>query len=89
MNTKVQKQLIHHLHRLQGQLAGIERMVNEDKYCIDVLTQSMAVEKSLQSFNASMLKNHLEEHVGHMLASKKDHNKAIAELLKIYKLHNK
>lgn len=86
MQQKYKEKLIHHLHRLQGQLAGVERMLEDDKYCVDIITQSRAVQSALESFDQQLLQNHLEEHVAHQFShGKKD--KAIAELLRIYKLH--
>ncbi len=79
------KALINRLHRLQGQLAGLERMVDENKYCVDIITQSLAIQKSLQSFNQTLLENHLSEHVAHQYKKGKD-KQATSELLKIYKL---
>jgi len=49
------------LRRIEGQVRGIQRMVDEDTYCIDVLTQISAVTKALQSVGIGLL----EEHVGH------------------------
>jgi len=47
------------LRRIEGQVRGIERMVDEDAYCIDVLTQVSAVTKALQSVAVSLLDEHL------------------------------
>lgn len=71
--------------RLQGQLNGIEKMVSKDTYCVDIMIQSLAIQKSLQSFNQTLLENHLTEHVAHQYRNRKD-KQATAELLKIYKL---
>ncbi|WP_370890634.1 metal-sensitive transcriptional regulator [Janibacter sp. GXQ6167] len=49
------------LRRIEGQVRGIERMVEEDKYCIDILTQVSAVTKALQAVSLGLL----EDHVGH------------------------
>ena len=83
-----QKNIINRLHRTQGQIKGLEKMVVENKYCVDIITQSLAIQKSLQSFNRAMLENHLTEHVAHQFKEGKD-EKAISELLKIYFLNNK
>jgi CsoR family transcriptional regulator, copper-sensing transcriptional repressor len=47
------------LHRIEGQVRGIEKMVDEDKYCIDILTQVSAVTKALQSVALRLLEEHL------------------------------
>ncbi len=88
MQDKYKKKLINHLHRIKGQIEGIERMVEADKYCVDIITQSLAVEKSLQSFNADLLENHLTEHVPHQFMHGQS-QKAVKEMIKIYKLKNK
>ncbi|MCT9931829.1 metal-sensitive transcriptional regulator [Planotetraspora sp. A-T 1434] len=52
------------LRRIEGQVRGLQRMVEEDKYCIDVLTQVSAANRALQSFALSLL----EEHMSHCVA---------------------
>ena len=52
------------LRRIEGQVRGLQRMLDEDKYCIDILTQVAAVTKALQSVALGLL----EEHVGHCVA---------------------
>ena len=47
------------LRRIEGQVRGLHRMVEEDKYCIDVLTQVSAVTRALQSFSLELLDEHL------------------------------
>ncbi len=49
------------LRRIEGQVRGIQRMIDEDTYCIDVLTQISAVTKAIQSVGIGLL----EEHVNH------------------------
>ena len=49
------------LHRIEGQVRGIERMVDEDRYCIDILTQVAAVRTALESLSFEVL----EDHVNH------------------------
>ncbi|MEV4250844.1 metal-sensitive transcriptional regulator [Streptosporangium canum] len=52
------------LRRIEGQTRGLQRMVEEDKYCIDILTQVSAANRALQSFAIALL----EEHLAHCLA---------------------
>lgn len=47
------------LRRVEGQVRGLQRMVEEDKYCIDILTQVSAATKALQSFSLELLDEHL------------------------------
>jgi DNA-binding FrmR family transcriptional regulator len=52
------------LRRIEGQVRGLQRMIDEDKYCIDILTQVAAATKALQSVALGLL----EEHLGHCVA---------------------
>jgi CsoR family transcriptional regulator, copper-sensing transcriptional repressor len=47
------------LRRIEGQVRGLQRMVDEDKYCIDILTQVSAATRALQSFSLELLDEHL------------------------------
>ena len=56
---------IKRLRRIEGQVRGLQRMVEDDKYCIDILTQVAAVTKALQSVALGLL----DEHLGHCVAN--------------------
>ena len=53
------KKLINRLSRIEGQVRGIKRMVEEDAYCIDILTQLAAIKASLSSFTSELLFEHM------------------------------
>ena len=57
------------LHRIEGQVRGIERMVEEDRYCIDILTQVGAVKTALESLAFEILGDHVAHCVHEALAS--------------------
>ncbi|HEV2712663.1 MAG TPA: metal-sensitive transcriptional regulator [Gaiellaceae bacterium] len=57
------------LHRIEGQVRGIERMVEEDRYCIDILTQVGAVKTALESMAFEILSDHVTHCVHEALAS--------------------
>ena len=57
------------LHRVEGQVRGIERMVEEDRYCIDILTQIAAVRTALESIGFEILSDHVTHCVSDALAS--------------------
>jgi DNA-binding FrmR family transcriptional regulator len=61
--------LIKRLHRLEGQVRGIERMVESDRYCIDILTQIGAVSTALESLAFEILDDHVNHCVKDALAS--------------------
>jgi DNA-binding FrmR family transcriptional regulator len=61
--------LIKRLHRIEGQVRGIEKMLDEDRYCIDVLTQIGAVSTALESLGFRILDDHVRHCVAGALAS--------------------
>jgi len=65
--------LVRRLHRIEGQVRGIERMVDEDRYCIDVLTQIAAVNTALESLAFRILDDHVNHCVAGALASGDQH----------------
>jgi len=75
---------------IEGQFKGLEKMIENEAYCVDILTQSLAIQRSLASLNKLILENHLKTHVSQMLGSddEKNHDKAIQELLSLYELNN-
>ena len=64
------------LARIEGQVRGITRMVEEDKYCIDVLTQVSAVTKALQAVSLGLLEEHMAHCVANAVASGGDEGAA-------------
>jgi len=64
------------LRRIEGQVRGLQRMVEQDQYCIDVLTQVAAVTKALQAVSLGLL----EDHVGHcVVGAARESDEAAAE----------
>ncbi|MBD0290709.1 MAG: metal-sensitive transcriptional regulator [Thermoleophilia bacterium] len=61
--------LVRRLHRIEGQVRGIERMVDEERYCVDVLTQIAAVTTALESLAFAVLDSHVGHCVNDALAS--------------------
>ena len=61
--------LVKRLHRIEGQVRGIERMVDDDRYCIDVLTQIAAVNTALESLAFKILDDHVRHCVVGAIAS--------------------
>lgn len=74
---------------VEGQFGGLQKMIENEAYCMDILTQSLAIQKSLASLNKLILENHLRTHVAEMMVStEEDQEKAVTELLQLYELHN-
>ena len=63
-------------------------MVKDEKYCVDIITQSSAVKEALSGIENLMLENHLTTHVLHQMKTGKE-KKAIEEILKVHKLAQK
>lgn len=58
-SEKEYKDLINRLNRIEGQIKGVKKMVEEDRYCVDIITQVAAVNAALNSFNKVLLANHI------------------------------
>lgn len=80
------KKIINRLNRIKGQITGIEKMVNNDTYCNDILIQVVAVEKSMKSLANSILENHLYRCVAEDL--EKGNLEVIDELISLFKRFN-
>lgn len=63
------EQHLKRLRRIEGQVRGLQRMVTDDIYCVDILTQVSASTKALQAFALNLL----EEHLGHCVAAAMEH----------------
>ncbi len=77
------KQLQNRLNRMIGQLNGIKNMLDDNRYCGDVLTQVAAVESALQSFGYIILQNHLETCVVEEI--KNDNTQILEEVVELMK----
>jgi len=90
MIPAIKKRAVHRSKIIEGQMKGLQKMIDNESYCMDILTQSLAIQKSLASLNKLILENHLRTHVHHMLTSgdTRQEAKAIEELLSLYELNN-
>jgi DNA-binding FrmR family transcriptional regulator len=87
MNNNKQK-LITRLRKIEGQVRGIQKMIEEEKYCIDVITQTSAIKQGLSSVEDMLLENHLGHCVAQQIKSGKIET-ATKEILKVYQLKRK
>ena len=76
------------LSYIEGHLAGIRRMVEEDKYCVDVLKQTFAVRRAIQKLDSILLAGHLGSCVIEGIKDGRE-DQVLGELLEIYSVHNK
>lgn len=84
MHKSNKQRILRRLRILEGQVRGLQRMVERGDYCIDVITQSLAAKEALSSFENEMLKNHLETHVAEQIKNGQT-QKAVKEILSVYK----
>jgi DNA-binding FrmR family transcriptional regulator len=61
--------LVKRLHRIEGQVRGVEKMIEEERYCIDVLTQIAAISTALESVSIKVLEDHVRHCVADALAA--------------------
>lgn len=75
--------VLHRLRRLQGQIAGLEKMIEERRYCVDILTQFRAVSSALKAAEGSVFEKHLRSCVKSAMESKnkKDTEKKLEEVM--------
>ena len=73
------------LSRIKGQVRGLSRMVDEDRYCIDIVTQISAVRAALRRVEEEVLRDHVAHCVEHAIASgnKVDQREKVAELIAV------
>ena len=88
MKKDIKKQVGDRLKRLEGQVRGLQRMVDEEQYCVDVITQSSAIRSALSAVEDLMLENHLSTHALEQMKGRES-KRATEEILKVYKLAKK
>ena len=79
-NEEEKKKLINRLARIEGQIRGIRQMVENDDYCVDILTQSAAARSAFVAFNRELLRRHIE---GCVVRDVKNGEEDIDELMDI------
>lgn len=85
------RELISRLRSIEGHVRGIERMVEEDAYCMDILRQVKAVQQALERVSALTLENHLNTCVTTAIRSQDEAEKArvVAEIMDVFKATGK
>ncbi len=85
MDEKIKKNILRRLKIAKGQMDGLLRMIENDKYCIDILIQSMAIKNALSSIEDLVLENHSKTCLIKQIKNNQE-KKAVGELIKIFKL---
>ena len=85
MQKQAKASITKRLNRIEGQVRGLSRMVEEDRYCIDVVTQISAVRAALRRAEEEILRDHVNHCVEHAIASgdKTDQRKKITEIIDV------
>jgi DNA-binding FrmR family transcriptional regulator len=86
LSTEEKKAAVHRLKRVEGQVAGLCRMVNEDRYCVDVLVQISAAQGALAKIGELVLSNHIRTCVRDAFDHGKDQERqeTIEELVDVF-----
>lgn len=86
MRTDIKASCQKRLGRIEGQIRGLARMVDEDRYCIDIVTQISAVSAALRRVEDEIMRDHVGHCVEHAIASgdKADQRRKIAELMQVF-----
>lgn len=84
-----QKSLLQRLRRIEGQVRGLQKMVEEERYCAEILTQIASVEQALGAVSKELLRNHLRHCVTTAVRSGKpgEAEKKYEELVKLFERH--
>jgi len=87
MRKSVKKQVLNRMNYLTGHLEGVKKMIENDKYCVDIILQNEAVISALKKVNEMVLENHLNTCVTQAIKNKneKERKKKIKELLELFK----
>jgi len=88
MIADIKRRSLHRTKILQGQMRGLEKMIENEDYCMEILTQNLAMQRSLASLNKLILENHLRTHISEDMKNPKKTDKAVNELLDLYELNN-
>lgn len=87
MNTTNQK-LVRRLKIIEGQVRGLQDMIDSGKYCIDIITQTSAIKQALSNVEDQLLEHHLGNCVVDQI-KKGQSSKATSEIIKVYRLKRK
>ncbi len=89
VNQKLKQRALHRAKIIRGQIDGLVKAIDKEAYCPELLEQSLSIQRSIKSLDAFLLENHLRTHVKHQMRNKKEEEKTIKELIRVYTLSNK
>jgi DNA-binding FrmR family transcriptional regulator len=85
MQKDIKESSLKRLNRIEGQIRGLSRMVEEDRYCIDIVTQMLAVRAALRRTEEEILRDHVAHCVEHAIDSgnRAEQRRKVAELMDV------
>ncbi len=85
-DAKSKQELLNRLRTIEGHIRGIQKMVDADAYCIDVITQTQAIQAALEKFNAGLLESHLNHCVTTAIqgSDTKERERVLGELMTVF-----
>ena len=91
MRSNVKTACVKRLNRIEGQVRGIARMIEDDRYCIDIVTQISAVRAALRRLEEQILHDHVNHCVEHAIASgnKAEQRRKVEELMSVVRRANR
>lgn len=87
-DNEEKEKLIKRLKRVEGQVRGIQKMIEEDRYCVDILVQISAIESAMKQVGYAITERHMKHCVSDAIKAG-DGNDSIEELMKVLKQFNK
>ena len=88
MLPQVKTEALKRFNYIEGHLSGVRRMVEEDKYCVDILKQTFAIRRAIEKVEALLLEGHLDTCVAEGIRGGRD-KEVLGELMELYSLANK
>ena len=90
MDAETKQQALGRLRRIVGQIQGVQRMVEEEKYCVDILLQISAVQGALEQVSKILMTRHIETCVQDSLraGSERERSQKIDELVRVFTRHS-
>jgi CsoR family transcriptional regulator, copper-sensing transcriptional repressor len=85
-DAELKQSIVNRLKSIEGHIRGIQRMVEEDQYCVDILNQTSAISKALEKVDVMILENHLQTCVTTAIRSEdpRERERVIRELMNLF-----
>lgn len=88
MKSEIKTKVSRRLSIITGQLKGLEKMIQEEQYCIDIINQTEAIREALTGIRNLLLENHLLTHLTHQMKHGEE-EKAVSEMMRVYNVVGK